>query len=147
MPVLNPENQTVKTWTDVVKNELWIVDGYCRKTVTVTVANTASVSYVVGDLLQADGSPVAAVDGSDIDSIFLEAATGESFLEYTNDTGAPVDVQIVVLDKAPAIVIDSGLSKSGAALTTNPTPAQAKTALEAKGIKVSNGLADDSGIV
>ena len=126
----------LKTVSDVVKNELWRAEGFCRTTVEVTASG--DLALVVGDLVTAAGQP-ANTNGLDVAGIFIEDALGNPYANIADGESA----QIVVLNKGAAIVVEGGLTYAGVPLDF-ATPAAGATAaaaaLEAKFIKVSKDI-------
>lgn len=127
MPIINEGK--IKVVSDVVKNELWRECGFCRTTL-VAAAVGADRTLKVGDLLASDGSDATTADTF---GIFLGDALGNQEITIADGDSTTV----VVLDKGSSIVTAESLTKAGAALTVNPSPAEAKAALQAKYIKVS----------
>lgn len=129
----NPFATENRRFSNLVKEELWASQGYCRDVVTVNEAT--ATSYVVGTVLgkvTATGKYVVsketATNGSEVPAAVVIA-------EYS--VPATTDTKVLVLAKGPAIVSKFGLQLDASWVGSEAT---VYAALEAKGINVNDSV-------
>ena len=124
-------------YSNVVKREFKVEDGYCKKVVTINgPAATLQIGAVLGQVT-ATGKyklvETSAADGSQVASVVLVGDAMGHPLPVTLQ--ANTDTKVLVIYRGPVAVADKALSY-GASVNTAPLVATAQGQLVAAGIDV-----------